>query len=221
MRIFIVIFAVVVILLIYLQFKYVNRLNNTFEINETTNPDKDSFEKILEHRTPSVFYNIGEDFDELQKFPLTTINKIGKSTKEKLFSTLKQHYDYYLIPLCLKSNYDIILENKHTTTKLKKQTHFRLMIAQLKGSKTVILFPPNTSHNLYPDSKHNTSTIDIWDTELDKLDNLRDVNYLEVVLFPGNMLYIPYKWWYATLNNDDSYSIYQTSESLFSSFLKI
>lgn len=221
MKVLILLISTILTVLLYTQFNYVNKSNYNLETIEVQNPNKASFEKIIDMRQPCLFNNVSELFNQLQEYSIESINNLDQETKTELNNTLKSYFEYYTVPICSSSNFDILLEKKGTTTSLKKQSAFRLLISQFKGTKTIILFSPKSQNNLYPDNNKKKSTIDIWDTDLESLENIKNENYLEIILYPGNMLYIPYKWWYATINNEDSYSIYHTCESVFSNLLKI
>jgi len=221
MKIIILFISVILTAVLYTQFNFINKNNNNLETFESVNPNKTLFETKVNTRLPCIFNNITDQFNDLQKFSLESINSLDKSTKKELINTLKLYFEYYLVPMTYKSNFNVLLEKEGTTTQLQRQLHYRLLISQLKGSKTVLLFPPNKKHKLYPDKTFNKSTINIWDTDIDEIPDIKNTTYLEVILFAGNMLYIPNNWWYSTLNNEDSYCIYQTSESVFSNFLKL
>ena len=63
------IILIVSIILLYLQFRYVNKVNNKFDILQVDNPNKTQFENILKPRSPTVFTDVSRNFYNLQKYP--------------------------------------------------------------------------------------------------------------------------------------------------------
>ena len=53
----------------------------------------------------------------------------------------------------------------------------------------------------------------------DSLDLLSKTKYIEITLYPGQMIYIPHSWYYGYINEEDSFSVVCKSESIFSYFL--
>ena len=87
------IFLILVLVIIYSQYKYVNKeVPTEFEIIEYNNPDKEGFEETIKHNQPCVFTNV------LDNIVLTKKN-------------IKEYFDYYLPDLNLTKEYEI-LQNK-------------------------------------------------------------------------------------------------------------
>jgi len=83
---------------------------------------------------------------------------------------------------------------------------------QVVGSKLIRLYPPSVSSALYPrsDILKNTSQVDVENPDLDKFPLFADVDDLyrqEVVLNPGQVLYIPPKHWHFVKSLDVSFSV--------------
>ena len=209
--IILIIFAVV-----FFQLKSVNKVNNTFEILQAENPNKDQYEEIVSNAYPAIFTNVSENFFDLQKYSLDSINPIDKESRNNLNSNLKKHFDYYAVPMKVNSQMEVNLEGAGTTDYITRQNSFRLLVCQLKGVKKLILFTPNQGKYLYLDSKKNKSKISFWTDNLLDYPNLEKTKYIEIILYPGQMIYIPYQWYWASLNDEDSFTVYHRSESFFS-----
>mgnify|MGYP001201438002 FL=1 len=209
----------VILVLIFLQFRVINQVNNKFEILQAENPNKDQFEKIVGNSYPAIFTNVSENFFDLQKYSLDSINKIETESRKNLNTNLKKHFDYYAVPMKAKTDMAINLEGAGTTDYIVKQSNYRLLICQLKGVKKIILFTPNQSKYLYLDKTGTKSQISFWTDDLLQYPLLEKTQYVEVVLYPGQMIYIPYQWYWASVNEEDSFTVYHKSESFFSRFI--
>lgn len=207
------------IFLIYSQYIYVNTMpfSSTYEIVQVNNPDKKTFEKIIHDKQPSIFTNILEGI-EFAKYNLK--EKEGKIEME---FDLNKHFKYYLHPLTIKYNFELYQNKQETNTPLFKQTHYRYVVGQLHGIKKILLFSPNQEKYLYPDNqkKEIQSKLDFWHiSSREEYPLINKSKYIEIIIKPNQMLYIPHKWWYTVHNITDSVSVSCHSETLFSYFLK-
>eukprot|EP00736_Rhodelphis_marinus_P004277 Rmarinus@m.2610 len=79
------------------------------------------------------------------------------------------------------------------------QDPYHNLLAQVVGWKYIRLYSPTHSSKLYPhiDEIHfNTSMVDIERPDPIKFPKFSEAPYLECVIGPGDMLYIPPKWWH-------------------------
>ena len=111
------------------------------------------------------------------------------------------------------STYNINLDSLNDSIPVQTNNSSRFLIFQLNGIKQIILFQPD-GKDIFP-KDFNIFTNNIKDNP--KLSNIKNI---EVILKPGQMLYIPFKWLYCYKNRADSISIEMTSESLISNLLK-
>ena len=108
-------------------------------------------------------------------------------------------------------------ETKGVTNTVTRQYNYRYMITQLKGVRRIYLFAPKNRKYLY--AKGDKSQIDFFRDDLLKYPKLSETKYIEVVLYPGQMLYIPFNWWYNYEIQEDSFAVYHQSDTLFSKYL--
>lgn len=85
-------------------------------------------------------------------------------------------------------------------------------LCQVSGEKQVILFPPAEYANLYPavDTKAaHCSHFDVFDPDLEKFPLYREArkNEVRLQLLPGDVLYIPKRWWHAVETVKPSISV--------------
>jgi len=78
-----------------------------------------------------------------------------------------------------------------------KQANILQLFATVTGEARIVLFNPDTDKHLEPFT-NNVSSIDIK-PEIEK-DNT-EINFIEIVLREGNLIYIPYGWHYFIYGN--------------------
>lgn len=95
------------------------------------------------------------------------------------------------------------------------------MYAQIKGKKMFIICSTKFNKNMYPSGKHIyeavASQVDINNFNSVKFPKFNEVDFIKVILEPGDVLYLPQKWWHYVQSLDTSISIsnfgYTTYES--------
>ncbi|XP_010181158.1 PREDICTED: lysine-specific demethylase 8, partial [Mesitornis unicolor] len=83
-------------------------------------------------------------------------------------------------------------------------------LAQVFGRKYIRLYSPQDSENLYPHETqilHNTSQVDVEDPDLDKFPNFTKAAFQSCILKPGQVLFIPVKYWHYVRSLDISFSV--------------
>ncbi|KAM9329498.1 bifunctional peptidase and arginyl-hydroxylase JMJD5 [Gastrophryne carolinensis] len=83
-------------------------------------------------------------------------------------------------------------------------------LAQIVGRKFFRLYSVSETACLYPfDSSllHNTSQVDVENPDLERFPKFRQAVYQECILHPGQILFIPVKWWHFVKALDISFSV--------------
>ncbi|XP_075686477.1 bifunctional peptidase and arginyl-hydroxylase JMJD5 [Rhinoderma darwinii] len=83
-------------------------------------------------------------------------------------------------------------------------------LAQVVGRKYLRLYSVCETERLYPfDSSllHNTSQVDVENPDTDKFPDFAQAVYQECILCPGQILFIPVKWWHYVKALDISFSV--------------
>ena len=213
------IFIFLVLIFLFFQYRFINKNNNIIDIYQADNPNKDEFEKILNKKSPSIFTNVSENFFSLQEKSPSSLYKMKLKEKKKLINNLKKHFSYYNSPMCIKSDFNLKIEEENSSIKLKKVNSSRLLISQLIGKRKLILFSPNQKENLYV-MNNKDSIVDFFKHDLTLYPLLAKTKYVEVILYPGHMIYIPNNWYYGYINEDESLSTISQSENIFSKFFR-
>ncbi|NWY71562.1 KDM8 protein, partial [Erithacus rubecula] len=83
-------------------------------------------------------------------------------------------------------------------------------LAQVFGRKYIRLYSPQDSENLYPYESqilHNTSQVDVEDPDLVKFPNFTKAAFQSCILLPGQILFIPVKYWHYVRSLELSFSV--------------
>jgi len=205
------IYLVIIIITIYtlLQIKFLSKINNDYDILQSNNPDKETFEKIINQKSPSVFTNIIESKSKLR-------NEVLQQDTKNYKKIINSELNYYLLPMSITYNYKIIKEDQKTKNKLLRETSSRHLIFQLKGTQKIILFYPAQTPYLY--ANKNESKMDYWNQNLKKYPLINKSQFIEIILREGQLMYIPKKWWYTNKSSNNTVYISSKSESIFSFF---
>ncbi|CAF3962801.1 unnamed protein product, partial [Rotaria magnacalcarata] len=84
------------------------------------------------------------------------------------------------------------------------------LLAQVVGEKYIRLYDPIYSPRLYTLGStmlNNTSSIDVENPDYDRFPLFKDVPYLETILEPGDMLYMPSRHWHYVRSLSPSFSV--------------
>ncbi|XP_059572568.1 bifunctional peptidase and arginyl-hydroxylase JMJD5 isoform X2 [Alligator mississippiensis] len=83
-------------------------------------------------------------------------------------------------------------------------------LVQVIGRKYIRLYSPQESENLYPHESqmlHNTSQVDVEDPDLVKFPRFEKAAFQSCILTPGQILFIPVKYWHYVRSLDISFSV--------------
>ncbi|XP_036165711.1 bifunctional peptidase and arginyl-hydroxylase JMJD5 isoform X5 [Myotis myotis] len=83
-------------------------------------------------------------------------------------------------------------------------------LAQVLGRKYIRLYSPQESEAVYPHDTHllhNTSQVDVENPDLEKFPRFAEAPFLSCILSPGELLFIPVKYWHYVRALDLSFSV--------------
>ncbi|NXB17388.1 KDM8 protein, partial [Rhagologus leucostigma] len=83
-------------------------------------------------------------------------------------------------------------------------------LAQVFGRKYIRLYSPQDSENLYPHESqilHNTSQVDVENPDLVRFPNFTKAAFQSCILMPGQILFIPVKYWHYVRSLELSFSV--------------
>ncbi|XP_075035637.1 bifunctional peptidase and arginyl-hydroxylase JMJD5 [Mixophyes fleayi] len=153
----------------------------------------------------------------INKYMLDQSARMGYLAQHQLFEQIHELKEDIGIPdyCCLgEGNEDDITINAwfgpSGTVSPLHQDPQQNFLAQIVGRKFIRLYSVNETERLYPfDSSllHNTSQIDIENPDTEKFPNFEQAVYQECILNPGQILFIPVKWWHYVRALDISFSV--------------
>ena len=136
----------------------------------------------------------------------------GYLAQYDLFSQIPQLRQDIMTPdYCAVSTSDVIVNawiGPEGTVSPLHYDRYHNLFCQVKGVKRVVLFSPEDS--LYPHSSHllyNTSQIDLESVDYVQFPQFRGCVGWVCDVKPGQVLYIPPKWWHFVRALDVSFSV--------------
>lgn len=227
--------CLLLVIFLYCQVRIHRKFNTDYQILQVNDPEKDVLENTLNKKYPTVLTDVIIRWKGIRDLEPETIKKRGKKLLKdsKFVKLLNKYFDYYHMPLTISRNYTLKHYNEGDTQYITRQNEFRFLIAQIYGKSKYILFSPNEEKYLYATKDKKVSKLNYWKIEflnkkndkesedkknkyLDKYPKFNKAKYIEIVLHPGNMLYIPYNWWYTSYASGENVRITASSKSLFS-----
>ena len=168
--------------------------------------------KVAEEKNKSDALYCNEDLDFL--------NKIGKT---EVLNNLSYKFDPILK---VTKQYAFWMGGEGTKTGIHYDKDYRNLLCQVYGTKKIYLWNPNQSDFLYKSNKYDTSAalscVNFWNKEdYKKYPKFNKSNYIEIILHPGQILYIPPYWWHAVENINTNIAISIRTECPVSMFDKL
>ncbi|CAH1159504.1 unnamed protein product [Phyllotreta striolata] len=155
----------------------------------------------------------------IERHYLSDTGDIGYLAQHNLFEQITELKDDIRIPdyCCLSTDYEHTTEPdinawlgpKGTVSPLHHDPKNNLL-TQVYGTKQIILFSPEDTPNLYPhDDKllNNTAQVDPVNPDLQKHPKFSNAHIYKCLLEPGEMVFIPVKWWHHVTAIEKSFSV--------------
>lgn len=154
----------------------------------------------------------------LQKYVLTECDQVGYLAQHQLFEQIPELKDDFTVPEYCNFTDSNNVEQPDINawfgpSGTVSPLHFdskNNFLCQVFGYKRVILYHPSDSSNLYSyDTKllNNTAQVDPLNPDFEKWPNFSKAKGFMVYLKPGEILYIPPKWWHHVTSLTPSFSI--------------
>lgn len=155
----------------------------------------------------------------IKKHYLSDTGDIGYLAQHNLFDQITELKEDIHIPeyCCCSLNYDESCEPdinawfgpKGTVSPLHQDPKNNIL-AQVYGTKQLLMFSPEDTKNVYPHDEKmlsNTAQVDPLNPDLSKFPNFKLAKMYKCLLEPGEMLFIPVKWWHHVTALDKSFSV--------------
>lgn len=223
------ILAIIIICLcffIYCHIYHLNKISTDLEILQAEIPSNSKIQDLLVHKQPTIFRQVLYGWDviiDIHEMPIEDIQNV--ILQDKQFVKLLH---YYLSPYSLFLSYgwkyqitDRVIDN--TQHHFYLECHHRHIIAQITGQQRIYLASPNQTEFLEPvvlspnkeliNRKHNPVTF--WNKEETSKEPFNKLQYIEIILREGNILYIPRGWWYLQEVEEDGLVLEAVNKSVF------
>ena len=216
---------IVIFVVVYFQFISINKNFNDFTVLQYSNPNKDFIEKILFEKRITIFTNLELNSISYNNNPIMLLTpklytSLAKEQHTDILKTLKTFFEYYYLPMNISSDISINYEKRETRTNLKEQSSYRYGICQFLGTRKLYLFPPNNKELLYYSKNTPKFEVNFWNQDTKLYPKVVESKYLEIVLYPGQLIFIPHNWIFCYEMVENSMSVSFFSESIFTNLLK-
>lgn len=193
--------CLLVLLIIFFTYCHITTLktiNNTLNILQTSDPEPELAYELFSQHQPIIFQRelyFWKEFNKLIDKSLPEIKEtIATKTEIKYTEIIKTNLEPYNLPLSYDWNIDIrniILDDKNGIFFIQQKNYLQCF-GCITGEFRIIITPPDQLSKLEPFT-HNVSTNDAT-TMLDK--DPMEINFIEIVVRKGNLIYIPWNWLY-------------------------
>lgn len=123
-----------------------------------------------------------------------------------LFKQYKQMDTILQTPLCVSSNYDVVIGSHGATTPLSYHTNERRFLYVVGGKLTVKMTPWRSNKYMVVD-KDFTSPLNVWNPQEQYKSGFLKMKFLDFVVHPGHILYVPPFWFYSVQFEKDNRNI--------------
>ncbi|CAH1994873.1 unnamed protein product [Acanthoscelides obtectus] len=159
--------------------------------------------------------------DFILKYYVSESGDIGYLAQHNLFDQIAELKEDIRIPeyCCLSLDYENNTEAEPDinawfgpagTVSPLHQDPKNNILSQVFGRKQVLLYSPDDSPHLYPHEGKllsNTAQVDPLKPDLSRFPEFHKAKMYKCLLEPGEMLFIPVKWWHHVVAIDKSFSV--------------
>ena len=180
-----------------------------FEINiREKEKEKNTLEQNSEWGVPLPLYQAISLFqnDTTSTYFSEKNNEFLKDTSvTKIF---KNNDAFLRPPMVSNCYYDILFGSKNSSTPLRYELNYRNYFMVVEGKITIKLTPPKSSKYLHAKKDYEhfefLSLMDPWNIQPNYKTEFSKIKMLELVLYPGQLIYVPAYWWYSIQFHDKS-----------------
>jgi hypothetical protein len=198
---------IIIIIIFYVAYTNISRIkvvNNELKILQTFDPDETIIKELLEKHQPIIIQRELFFWKQFNKTilgqSLDIINQeIGKNKEVNYTTIIKENLNIYNLPLSYDWNIDIrnISLDYNSAIFFTKQNNYMQLFACVNGEMKIIISPPDQFGYLEP-FNNLISTIDATSI-INK--EPPDMKYIEIIIRKGNMIFVPWGWFYFIYNS--------------------
>ena len=226
------IIVLLILFVLYCHYYSFKKINPNWEILQVENPSKDKYEKVMLQKLPTVITNVIKHWDGINQINPNYIHQTkNKYPEDKNVKKLLDKYlGFYHLQFTIRKSYISYYGRVGSQTPIILQKNHRHLMCQLYGKRRIIIFMPEQDEFLYPTNSSNDqnkkkskkalvkSKVDFWNQDLETYPKFNNARYLEIILSQGQILYIPYGWWWASECITESITLNDNSVSVLSIF---
>ena len=193
--------CLIVLFIIFFCYCHIDRLktiNNTLNILQVSDPNPELAYELFENHQPIVFQRelfFWKEFNKLLDKSLSEIKEIISTNKTINYTEIiKTNIEPYNLPLSYDWLIDIrniILDDKNGIFFIQQKNYLQCF-GCVSGEFRIIITPPDQLSKLEPITNQVSST----DATLLLEKEPMELNFIEIIIRKGNLIYIPWNWFY-------------------------
>lgn len=192
----------ILILLIITQRNIYTKKNNEMNILQAYDPDPDTLFDLYQQCLPIIIQKEIQNWDGIDLMlglDYNTIKQTVQDNMNEILTIIRGNLQFHNNVFSYDWNVDLSMVSTDINSPIFpiRQVNLLQLFATITGEARIVLFNPKTEKHLEPFT-NNVSGIDIK-PEIEKDDT--NIDFIEVVLREGNMIYIPYGWHYFIYGN--------------------
>ena len=220
LKYFLLLLILIVSILFYCHSYNLKKTSNEVVILQAVNPSINKIQDLLVKKSPTIFKDALYEWEPIVNIFDKSINNINQMVNnDNIFhKDLIDCFNSYSLFGSLGWEYFFFKKSvNYTENYFTLQTQHRHLICQVLGVQRIYLASPNqskfiTSKQLDLKSNENSylkknsikSTVDFWNENETSIAPFNKLEFIEIILREGNILYIPYGWWFLKQIEEDS-----------------
>jgi len=225
--------CVIIGVLIYCYIQNLYKISNETEIIQKDVPTDNEIQDMLVLKQPAIFIDILYGWDAIVEIFDADMEYIIEIMKIKEFiEVMDNHLSPFSLLFSMGWDYNIT-ERTRETHKYKHfylESNHRHLIGQITGTQRIFLASPKqtlyitpitsttttsiTSTKTHPPFNKTYCSIDFWNEKEIQEPPFNNLQFIEIILREGNLLYIPRGWWFLQVCEEPGLVIETINKSL-------
>jgi len=226
---------VIVGVLIYCYIQNLYKISNEIEILQKDIPTDNEIQDMLVLKQPTIFMDVMYEWDAIVEIFDADMAYITEIMKIKEFvGVLETHLSPFSLLFSMGWDYNISdrTPETHRYSHFYLESNHRHLIGQITGTQRILLASPRQTLYITPietkqsksqSQSHSQSqppfnkthcTIDFWDEKEVQEPPFSNLQFIEIILREGNLIYIPRGWWYLQVCEEPGLVLETVNKSL-------
>ena len=215
-----IVFVLIVSIFFYCHCYNLKKTNNEVEILQTIHPSINKIQDLLVKKSPTIFKDVLYEWEPIVNIFDKSLDNINQmiSNDNTFHKDLIDCFNSYSLFGSLGWEYFFFKKTiNNTENHFTLQTQHRHLICQVLGVQRIYLASPNQSKYIkskqldikandssYLKKNNTKSIVDFWNENETSIAPFNKLEFIEIILREGNILYIPYGWWFLKQIEKDS-----------------